>query len=119
MEIVVNYKIEKKEISLSIGNLLTKSIYKNDFVIYGTNIYNKDNISAFTTDYFDIKTNKNDIQKCMLKKSNNQDKLLLLCIANSSGEGSLGKLELMSLDNINILYKSIRKQWNIQSFRWK
>ena len=30
----------------------------------------------------------------MLKKSNNQDKLLLLCIANSSGEGSLGKLEL-------------------------
>ena len=118
VEIVVNYKIEKKEISLSIGNLLTKSIYKNDFVIYGTNIYNKDNISAFTTDYFDIKTNKNDIQKCMLKKSNNQDKLLLLCIANSSGEGSLGKLELMSLDNINILYKfTIKASENNEIFK--
>ena len=118
VEIVVNYKIEKKEISLSIGNLLTKSIYKNDFIIYETNIYNKDNISAFTTDYFDIKTNKNDIQKCMLKKSNNQDKLLLLCIANSSGEGSLGKLELMSLDNINILYKfTIKASENNEIFK--
>ena len=118
VEIVINYKIGKKEISLKIGNLLTKSIYKDEFIAYETNVENIDNIATLTTDYFDINTIKNDKMKCMFKKSNNQDKLYFLCNADFTGKSSLGKLELVSLDNINILYKlTIKESENNEIFQ--
>ena len=115
VEIVINYEVEKKEISLRIGELLTKSIYENEFVTYDTNVYIG---YTLTTDYFDIKTNKNGIMKCLLKKSTNQDKLLFLCNPNSIGESYLGKIETVSFDNINILYKfTIRESENNNIFK--
>ena len=107
VEIVINYKVEKKEISLSIGDLLTKSIYKNEFVIYETDA---DITSTLTTDYFDIKSNKNGIMKCLFKKSTNQDKLLFLCNPNYIRESFLGKIETASFDNINIFSKFTIKE---------
>ena len=115
VEIVINYKVEKQEISLSIGQLLTKSIYKNEFVIYETDA---GITSTLTTDYFDIKTNKNGIMKKKKKKSTNQDKLLFLCNPNSTGENSFGKIETVSFDNINIFYKfTIKESENNNIFK--
>ena len=44
-------------------------VEKNSYIIFETNITN---ISKISTDYFKIETNKNEINNCLFKKTNNQ-----------------------------------------------
>ena len=101
-EIIFIYNnVNKKDIYLSINKLLTPKIQKNNFIVYETNITEA---SRITSDYFNIKQNTNGELKCLFKKNNEKDKLLLLCNADSSGTFSLGVINEINLYNINILY---------------
>ena len=77
-----------------------------------TNITN--DLSIITTDYFIFPSKKNGELKCLFKKTNNQkdDKLLLLCNADSQGDYILDINET-TLNNINILYNFIIPATNI------
>ena len=105
LDIIINYEnVVKKNININITKLLTHKVDKNSFIILETET-DIDNIPIITTDYFSINTNKNDDMKCLFKKISNQkdDKLLLLCQANSPGEYKLDINE-KNLNNLNILY---------------
>jgi len=95
--------IPKKVINIEITKLLTPFVDMNTYIVYETNIID---IPQITTDYFSISSNKKIGANCLFKKSNENknDKLLLLCVAENTGEYSLGKINEMTLDNINILY---------------
>ena len=104
LDIVINYdKVVKKEIDLSIIKLLTQKVEKNNYIVFETNAAS--DIQIITTDYFTLNPNKNEAMNCLFRKSNNQndDKLLLLCNADSIGEYKFDIYET-KLDNINILY---------------
>ena len=94
--------IKKKDIYLSITKLVTKTVEKNNYIVFETNTTD---IPIITTDLFQIPPNSNNKMNCLFKKTNNQkdDKLLLLCNADSKGIYQLNINET-NLDNINILY---------------
>ena len=102
LDIKFNYNITKKEINIKIEKLLTAIVAKNEFIAYETNI---ENLPSLITDYFIINSEQNQKFNCIFKKSNNQNKVLLLCDANLTGEYSLGKINSYSYDNISIYYK--------------
>ena len=95
--------IQKNVITLEITKLLTPFVDMNAYIVYETNIID---IPQITTNYFNIFPNKNNVANCIFKKSNENknNKLLLLCIAQNSGQYSLGKINEIALDDINILY---------------
>ena len=100
LNITINYEKDKKEdIILNITKLLTSKVDKRNYIVYETNITK---LPEITTDYFNIISNRNDELKCFFK--NNDDKLLLLCDAENSGENQLGKIDQLLLNDINILY---------------
>ena len=106
LDIKINYpNVVKKDIYLNITKLLTQTVEINNYIAFETNITD---IQIITTDIFTISqntiTNDNNLE-CLFKKISNQkdDKLLLLCIAHSSGEYQLNINE-KALDDINILY---------------
>ena len=104
LDIIINYdKAIKKDINLSITKLLTPIVEKNSFIVFETNA--AEDISIITTDYFNINQNKNQAMNCLFKKGNNQknDKLLLLCNADSSGVYKFDISETV-LKDLNILY---------------
>ena len=103
-DITINYNnIQKKVINLEITKLLTPFVDMNTYIVFETNVID---IPQITTNYFNISSNKNNVVNCIFKKSNENknNKLLLLCIAKNSGEYSIGKINEINLDNINILY---------------
>ena len=79
--------------------ILTSKVDKRNYIVYETNITK---LPEITTNYFNIISNRNDELKCFFK--NNDDKLLLLCDAENSGENQLGKIDQLTLIDINILY---------------
>ena len=100
--IIFNYpNPTKKEIKLEIEKLLTPIVDYNTFFIYETNITD---IPIITTNLFNITTNSSKRITCLFKKNNNKDKLLLLCLATTIGEMTLGQIDEMTLDDINIIY---------------
>ena len=104
----------KKDINLEITKLLTPFVDMNTYIVYETNIID---IPQITTDYFSI--NNNNGANCLFKKSNENknDKLFLFCVAENSGEYSLGKINELILDNINILYNfKITEKENRENF---
>ena len=108
--------VQKKVINLEITKLLTPFVDMNTYIVYETNIID---IPQITTNYFSISPIKNNFAKCLFKKSNQNknNKLLLLCIAQNSGEYSLGKINEITLDNINILYNfKIAETYNNENF---
>ena len=100
---IISNNIQKNVINLEITKLLTPYVDMNTYIVYETNI--KD-IPQITTNYFSISSNKNNVANCIFKKSNENknNNLLLLCIAQNSGEYSLGKINEITLDDINVLY---------------
>ena len=105
LNITFNYQKNQKDIDITIGKLLTKSVAKNEFIAYETNITNIENISIITTDYFNIKQETNEVINCIFKNNENKNNLLLLCNATNEGEYSLGNIKQTTLDKINIHYK--------------
>jgi len=104
LDITINYNtVVKKNIDLTITKLLTESVEKNNYIAFETNT--NENIPFITTDYFNLSTNKNNVMKCLFKKSNNQqdDKLILLCDADTPGIYRFDISEI-ELKNLNILY---------------
>ena len=102
-DIIINYEsVEKKIINLNITKLLTPTVVRYDFIVFETNITD---IPIIITDIFIFYKNTIKELKCQFKKSSNQkdDKLLLLCQADSEGEHQLDIKET-NLDNIHILY---------------
>ena len=95
----------KKDIYLNITKLLTKKVEKNNYIVFETNI--TDGIGIITTDYFTLNPNifANNELNCLFKKYTERidDKLLLLCKADSSGEYTLN-IEGKTLTEINVLY---------------
>ena len=103
LDIILNYEnVDKKNININIIKLLTPKVDKNSLIAFETNI---DDIPIITTDYFIVNLKKNDVTKCHFKKHSNQkdDKLLLLCIADTPGE-YIFDINEANLDNLNILY---------------
>ena len=106
--------IPKKVINIEITKLLTPFVDMNTYIVYETNIID---IPQITTDYFSI--NNNNGANCLFKKSNENknDKLFLFCVAENSGEYSLGKINELIVDNINILYNfKITEKENRENF---
>ena len=106
LNITINfYDVIKNNIYLGITKLLTPNVGLNNYIVFETNITDTEII---TTDYFTLNQNRNDAMKCLFKKSNNQrdDKLLLLCDADSHGEYQLD-INGTELEDINILYTFI------------
>ena len=100
--IIITYnKVKKQTINVNITKLLTPLVDKNNYIVYETNIRNMPKI---TTDSFNIAPNRNGNTNCFFKKNNNQDTLLLLCKAESSGISTLGTIKDNYIDDINILY---------------
>ena len=111
LENVNNIKIyysdaQQKIIYSNIIKILTHSVEKNNYVVFETNITN--DIPIITTGYFKIgmKVNANNEWDCLFKKNQKDDKLLLLCRADSSGEYKFDITE-KPLNDINILYSFI------------
>ena len=103
-DITINYdKVVKKNIKLSLTKLLTQSVEKNNYIVFETNI--AEEIPVITTDYFKLNPNKNDLMSCLFKKNNNQkdDKLFLLCDADTPGVYKFNVSET-DLNDLNILY---------------
>jgi len=103
-DITINYdKVVKKNIKLSLTKLLTQSVEKNNYIVFETNI--AEEIPVITTDYFKLNPNKNDLMSCLFKKNNNQkdDKLFLLCQADTPGVYKFDISET-ELNDLNILY---------------
>ena len=103
LDIILNYEnVDKKNININIIKLLTPKVDKNSLIAFETNI---DDIPIITTDYFIVNLKKNDVTKCHFKKHSNQkdDKLLLLCNADTPGE-YIFDINETNLDNLNILY---------------
>ena len=101
LDISINYHIAKIAHNIQIGKLLTPFVLKNEFIAYETNM---SAILPFITDYFEIGT---ESMKCLFKKNDDKKNLFLLCDAKNAGKNSLGKINEMSLDNINIYYNII------------
>ena len=102
-DITINYRnVQKKIININIVKLLTLKVDKNNFIVFETSVTD---IDIITTDYFSININRNDDMKCLFKKNSNQkdDKLLLLCKADTAGNYKLD-ISQIDLDEINILY---------------
>ena len=100
--ITFNYlNAPKTEINIQITNLLTPNVDYNNFIVYETNV---EDIPIISTNIFNIAPNRNDATRCLFKKNNEKGKLLLLCLANTLGEITLGQIDEITLDNINILY---------------
>ena len=80
--------------------LLTPKIDMNSFIVYDTNIKKTE---RFVTNFFTIERNTaNDIINCQYKTNN--DKLLLLCIATTPGESSMGYIKNSYINNAIIPY---------------
>ena len=119
-DITINYdNIIKKDIYINIEKIIDMNknsltnpwVELNSFIYYETNVTD---IPKITTSYFEIKAKSNQKMKCLFKKNNN-DKLLLLCNADSN------IVSLIDLsDNININTASIQYNFiiakNNQSF---
>ena len=103
-DIIINYpKVNQTELRIYTLNLLTTNVDKNSFIAYETNIINKKRI---TTNFFYIeRSSSNDKLKCQLKAI--QEKLLLLCLANTPGTYSLYNFTTLYLYNSNILYSFV------------
>ena len=117
LDITINYNISTKtQINLEITKLLTPVVELNNFAVFETNIKG---LSCFTSSYFEIISNNNKISNCLFKKNNerNDDKLLLLCDATLPGKRSLGSINEITLEDINILYNfKIAKVQNDENF---
>ena len=103
LDIIINYEnVNKKNMNINIIKLLTPKVDKNSLIAFETDIVD---IPIITTDYFTINSKKNDATKCQFKKNSNQkdDKLLLLCNADTPGE-YIFDINETNLDNLNILY---------------
>ena len=96
-----NYQKYQENINVTITQLLTHSVAKNEFVAYETNV---ENIPKIITDYFDIKQESKEILNCIFKKNENRKNLLLLCNATEEGDNLLGKISPITLDRINVHY---------------
>ena len=103
-DIIINYpKVNKTELYIYSLNLLSNIVDKNSFIAYETDIINEKRI---TTNFFYIeRKSSNDKIKCQLKTI--QDKLLLLCSANTPGKYSLYNITTLHLYNSNILYSFV------------
>ena len=115
LDINIQYhSFTKKTINLKITKLQTQEVGKNNFVAFETNITD---ISPVITDYFTIRTNRNEGINCLFKTNSdkNNNKLLLLCLLNNPGESYLKNIKLSTLRNINafILLKSAPKTMKI------
>ena len=114
LDITFNYDITQTDISIKIGNLLTQIIAKNEFIAYETN---KDNMTTLTTDYFELESEKCGKIKCLFKKNNNRNNVLLLCNATADGTYSLGRITSNNFDKININYNfTIEQSENNEEF---
>lgn len=104
LSITVKSEIEKKNIKIKIGKLLTNVVSKNEYIVYDTESEATD-IKEITSNYIDIiSQERNGKMNCLFKKNNNQNKLLFLCDAKDAGKGSLGNIPSHTYDKINALY---------------
>ena len=118
LDIKVIYAVQKENLQITIKNLLTKVVSKNEFIAYETET-NTDNTKTFTSDYFGVagQTNDDKGMNCLFKKNSNQNKILLLCDAPGEGKSKLGTIKSFSYDNINVLYNiEIKESENIDEF---
>ena len=103
LNITLKYKVTQKIMLMDLGMLLTPIVAKNEFVAYEI----KGDIGVltfFTSDYFYIQLENNNITKCIFKKHFNQTNSLLLCNATNDGNYSLGKIKFVYSYKSNIFY---------------
>ena len=94
--IISTDNIVKNNHYVKVTNLKNSNAELNSFIYYETNITK---ISNLTTKFFNI----NSDNSCMFKKrSDKNEPLLLVCIANKTGEFSLGEMKEQTLEDINI-----------------
>ena len=99
--------IQKQNIYINITKLIANRVEDNTFIVYETNITD---IPQITTDYFNLVPDRNAEILCMFKKRE-EENLLLLCKAQSSG--SLGKINKIEINDINIFYNFIIEETQI------
>ena len=104
LDITIKSEIVKKNIKIKIGQLLTKVVSKNEYIVYDTETEATD-IKEITSDYISLTPpNSNGLMNCLFKKNNNQNKLLFLCDAREAGKSKLGAIPSDTYDDINALY---------------
>ena len=102
LDISINSLIDREEINVKVGKLLTPIISKNEYIAYETNM---EKVSTLITDPFELESENNEKIKCIFKKNINRNNLLLLCEATKDGKYKMGKIKTLVLDNISIKYK--------------
>ena len=108
LDITFKYETAKNETKVKIGNLLTKNVSRNEFVVYETNVTANNISTLITSDYFNINVNTNENIICILKKNNFYEKLLFLCnVTWEDGNKSLGIIHEQKFNDIHILHNFI------------
>ena len=102
LDITINSWINKEEINVKVGKLLTPIASKNEYIAYETNV---EKISTLITDKFELESENNEKIKCIFEKNIKRNNLLLLCEATKDGKYKLGKIKPLVLDNISVKYK--------------
>ena len=93
-DLLIEYAPDKENINIEIKNLLTKAINSKNYIAYETNIIS---LSELSTDSFTLRFKKNNIEeqkKCILRKHNKKDPLMILCETNQDENGSLVLFEI-------------------------
>ena len=96
--IIIKGNPKKNDYFIQINKLLNNVAENNSFIPYETNITS---IQYLITEIFTIPFNDSTI-KCLFKKINQIDNLLLLCHATSAGNYSLGEIKYQNISNISI-----------------
>ena len=73
LDITFKYETAKNETKVKIGNLLTKNVSRNEFVVYETNVTANNISTLITSDYFNINVNTNENIICMVIKGGEQE----------------------------------------------
>ena len=116
LDISFTYEVVKRDLEIKIGKLLTPYVSKNEFIAYETTL-NTNLTFPLMTNYFEIGSDKNQKMKCLFKKSSNQNPIFLLCNALNEGKNSLGTIEQITFDDINIYYNiKIQQSENTEEF---
>ena len=104
--LLIEYRVDKENINIETKNLLTNAINAKNYIAYETNIKS---LSELSTDSFILKFKKNDIEiekKCILKKHNKNDPLMILCETNQDDKGNLILSEIT--ENLILNYVSTK-----------
>ena len=105
-EYQINFNVQKINVYINITKLLTKSLDKNSFIVYETNITNIPEVNTLLPNNITL-FEKEDIGFCFLRKAGNSP-LLLLCLPNHEGVYSLKEIKNeIRITDINYKYNFI------------